>query len=192
MNASFASAGWQFSLAGTDTTANDAWYRTADNTLAEAQMKSALHKGTAVDLNLYLNNMGDGLLGWATLPGWYASGPSLDGVVVLSASLPGGTAAPYNLGDTAVHEIGHWMGLYHTVQDGCSRNAVSGGDRVSDTPAEQSPAGGCPAGRDTCRNRGLDPISNFMDYSDDACMNTFSAGQAQRMQAQWSTYRAGN
>ncbi len=190
LNDAYAATGWSFNLVATDTTANDSWYTAGYGSTAEKQMKETLRRGTASALNIYSNNMGGGLLGWATFPSDYASKPLMDGVVILRQSMPGGTASPYNLGDTATHEVGHWMGLYHTFQGGCARNATSAGDLVSDTPAEKSAAYGCPANRDTCGNiAGLDPISNFMDYTDDACMDRFSTGQDTRMDSQYSTYR---
>jgi len=189
LNAAFASTGWSFDLVGTTRTNNDSWYTMTPGSTAESQAKAALRQGSADDLNMYLANIGGGLLGWATFPSNYTSAPSKDGVVVLSASLPGGNAAPYNLGDTATHEVGHWMGLYHTFQGGCARQD-SGGDVVADTPAERSAAYGCPVNRDSCASLpGLDPIYNFMDYTDDACMVEFTAAQDARMDAMFSAYR---
>ncbi|MBS1721583.1 MAG: zinc metalloprotease [Armatimonadetes bacterium] len=191
LNAAYAPWGWQFQLVATDRTTNASWYTVTPGSTAETQMKNALRRGTADDLNIYSANIGQGLLGWSTFPSDYSAHPKTDGVVILYSSVPGGTAAPYNLGDTATHEIGHWMGLYHTFQGGCQKQA-SRGDGVADTPAERSAAFGCPTGRDSCASiAGLDPITNFMDYTDDACMDRFTSGQDTRMDGQYTTYRFG-
>ena len=188
LNAAFAPYGLVVQPGLDDRTTNATWY-TMGGAAPRQQAKNALRQGTADDLNIYSANPGGGLLGWATFPSSYASNPKNDGVVVLFSSLPGGSAAPYNLGDTATHEVGHWMGLYHTFQGGCNkkRRRRRRRHRAGEAPGVRLP--GRP--RHVPRQAGLDPIQNFMDYTDDACMNTFTAGQDARMDAQFTTYRFG-
>ena len=194
LNAAFAGATgegaantpFRFALVGVTRTTNLAWFNAGPDTIAEREMKTALHTGGADTLNFYTNNAGGYLLGWATFPFWYAGDPQMDGVVCLYSSLPGGTEVPYNEGDTGTHEVGHWLGLFHTFQGGC---AAIYNDFVADTPSERLPAFGCPAGRDSCPKTGIDPIENFMDYTDDPCMYRFTDDQSERMEKLALQYR---
>ncbi len=179
---------FRFRLSSTDVTVNRAWYHSDYNTAAERAMKRALHRGDAGVLNLYFVSppRRTGTLGWATFPQAFAGHQRLDGVVVNVGSLVGGSISGYDRGDTAVHEIGHWLGLFHTFQGGCSQ----GNDHVTDTPAEGRPQFYCDENADTCAAPGADPIHNFMDYSYDSCMRTFTPGQSERMTLHWLAYRS--
>ena len=179
--------GFSFNLAGITRTVNAAWHNMPIQSREERDAKAALRRGGPETLNIYLT-AGGGFLGWATFPSSYSSQPNQDGVVLDFRSLPHGTYAEYSEGDTATHEVGHWLSLYHTFQGGCTPN----NDYVADTPAERGPAFGCQTGRDTCTKSsypGVDPVENFMDYSDDACLFLFSPGQVARMKSAWAAYR---
>ena len=136
-------------------------------------------------LNIWVCNLGGGLLGYAQFPGGPAS---TDGVVILNTAVGSmqspGTASPYDLGRTATHEVGHWLNLRHIWGD-----ANCGNDQVGDTPTQQTSNFGCPTFPSvTCSNGpNGDMFMNFMDYTDDACMMMFTTGQSTRMQALFAT-----
>jgi hypothetical protein len=172
--------GFRFKLAGTDRHANTTWHTDGDSEAYRAQTR----KGGRDALNIWLVDFG--YLGIATFPWDDAGAAGIDGIRVQFSSLPGGSAVHYAEGKTITHETGHWLGLYHTFQDGCG----SPGDEVADTPAQASPSTGCPTGRDSCTAPGVDPIHNYMDYSYDACYRSFTPQQAARMKQMWTAYRA--
>ena len=179
-------SGFRFRLAGLDYTDNAEWFA-QETFAAEVAMKSALKRGDATALNIY-STSGGGFLGWAYYPSIVTrqAYQVLDGVVMHYGSVPGGPITNYNLGYTATHEVGHWLGLPHTFEQGC----IGHGDYVDDTPYEATPTSGCPEGKDTCtRGVGPDPIHNYMDYSYDTCYTEFTAGQGERMQQQWLHWR---
>ncbi|KAJ3514353.1 hypothetical protein NLJ89_g2428 [Agrocybe chaxingu] len=139
---------------------------------------------TSLNINLILFGSDDETYGFGLPPSLYRGYPELDGIYVRFTALPGG-ASRVRQGSTVIHEAGHWLGLWHTFQDGCEGE----GDGVADTPAEAGPASGCPIGRDSCPTLpGLDPVQNWMDYSAEGCRDSFTAGQIARMQTA-SRYR---
>jgi hypothetical protein len=175
-----ADTGFTFTLAGVDRFKNSQWH--ADRQSATYRAQTRLGGKNA--LNIWLVDFK--YLGIATFPWDYTKSPAIDGIRVQYSSLPGGSIPNFNLGETATHEAGHWLGLYHTFQGGCTAT----NDEVADTPAQSSPTSGCPTGRDSCALPGLDPIHNYMDYSYDTCYNQFTPNQATRMQNMFAAYRA--
>jgi hypothetical protein len=128
-------------------------------------------------LNIWIGNMRN-LLGYSSSPG---SDPAKDGVVISTKAF--GTInvpAPYHLGRTAVHEVGHWLGLRHIWGE-----TYCGDDYVDDTPKQGGYTTGCPTGfRTSCDNGDVgDMYMNYMDFTDDACMNLFTTGQKNRMRS---------
>ncbi len=126
--------GFKFRLAGIDRADNATWFNAGPTTSGERAMKDALHRGDASDLNIYLTTAGS-YLGWSYFPSGYKAHPTIDGIVIDWASLPGTStlyAGKYDLGKTATHETGHWLGLYHVFQGGCN----NWGDYVDDTPPQ--------------------------------------------------------
>ena len=194
MNAAFggtyggADTGFAWTFAGVDRTNNAVWYASKSGG-AEHAMKHALKVPGDNVLNVYTTS-GGAYLGWAYLPEITDTAQAyLDGIVIDWRTVPGASTAYaglYDEGDTLVHEAGHWLNLEHTFFGQCNK----AGDYVDDTPPEKSASFGCPIGRDTCPAPGLDPIHNYMDYSDDPCLTEFTAGQSQRMKDAWLLYRA--
>jgi hypothetical protein len=182
---------FRFVKVETTRTTQEAWFHAGRQNTAmvgvERSMKSNLRRGGPYSLNFYTSSAG-GKLGFATFPWDYAGDPVMDGVVCNYRSLPGGADLRYNEGDTGNHEVGHWLGLFHTFEGECSQP----NDEVSDTPAEKRETFypfECPI-RDSCPyDPGPDPIENFMDYSDDVCMYRFTPGQTSRMDSMFAQYR---
>ncbi len=184
LNDAYQGTPFSFTLVVTTRTANRKWSTARAGSNTANQMKAALAVDPATTLNMYFTDIGGGTLGYSYLPSQIDESSTIHGVVCAFGTVPGGNAAPYNEGDTATHEVGHYLGLMHTFNGGCN-----GGDQVADTEPEASAAFGCPDGRDTCAGGGPDPIHNFMDYTDDYCMYLFTAGQSTRMDQQVALYK---
>ncbi len=165
-------------------TSNAAWFTMTPNSLAELRAKTTLGREPKKFLNFYTANPGGGLLGWANFP-FPAIDVARDGVVCLHSSLPGGSTARFNLGDTGTHEVGHWLGLFHTFEGGC----FGGGDEVADTQAHPDADLGCPSTGPSCNPPASSPVHNFMNYVDDACMDHFTTGQGARARSIVSLFR---
>lgn len=167
---------------------------------------SALKSLIQWDPDMYLNiwvprtiegaNGSGEVIGYATFPSGLLLEPELDGIVVHSGFFGRNSNSAY-LGRTTTHEVGHWVGLFHTFQGSCSGSSSSdcssNGDRVCDTPQAFEPNFGCPV-INSCTDSPVDDndqIENYMDYSDGTCQNLFTQGQKDRMDAQMQAWRSG-
>jgi len=192
---------FRFSTSAINTVVNDAWFELQlDSTETEA-MVQALRVGDARTLNVYVHEPyieePSDVLGVASPPSDYREYPLYDGVYLHHTTLPGASQSRYNKGKTFVHEVGHWLGLLHTHQPprpdsriSSTNNGCRGkGDRVADTPAERVPHFSCRV-TDSCPQLpGLDPIRNFMSYTDDLCTRSFTSQQKKRMLTMYRLYR---
>ena len=140
-------------------------------------------------LNIWVCNLGSGLLGYASLPSNWIS--DNDGVVINFSNFgfSGNSNAPYHKGRTATHEVGHWLNLEHIWGD-----SNCGDDNVNDTPKHEQDNYGCPSfpKSSSCSGTGAngEMFMNYMDYTNDACMNLFTNGQKTRMLAAINQYRS--
>jgi PKD repeat protein len=168
---------------------NNSWF--VDPGSGLSPMKDALNWDPAHYFNIYTNDA-NGALGYATFPS-ESAGDEEDGVVLLYTSV--GRDAPqggiYNQGRTATHEVGHYLGLFHSFQGGCgsASNPYGSGDLVKDTVAHSGPDFDCTAGASTC-GTGNKPIENYMNYTPDTCMTKFTVEQVNRMRCSLINYRS--
>ncbi|KAK2616641.1 hypothetical protein QQS21_000464 [Conoideocrella luteorostrata] len=166
LNENYAPSGISFILRNSTWTIHASWTNNKD----ESAMKAALRKGGYEDLNLYfINNFFERTtLGKCTFPVEYPPDNDqrmMDGCIMKVGTVPGGYIKGSNLGKTATHEVGHWFGLLHTFE---GSQCGGPGDHIDDTPAQSSASYKCPTGKDSCPELdGLDPIHNYMDYSDE-------------------------
>ncbi|KAG6854640.1 hypothetical protein H0H87_007727, partial [Tephrocybe sp. NHM501043] len=159
LNTGFKNLNIRWTLAGTTREeSSDWWKNVAEGNPKELAMKKKLRKGGVADLNVYTVRLKPKEHGFSTFPieyGSVANGKILDGVVINFGTVPGGSVSGANKGHTLIHEAGHWVGLFHTFQNGCTPP----GDDIADTPYEELPSYDCINKKSSCADEtGNNPI----------------------------------
>ncbi|OAA55081.1 metalloprotease 1 [Cordyceps fumosorosea ARSEF 2679] len=181
MNDGYSGSGFQFSVQKITRTVNADW---SNNKNLET-MKSKLRQGDFRTLNIYIvpklvTSDGVGLNGQCTFPFRSPKNVPQDGCIVRTGA--------YSNEQTTPHEVGHWLGLYHTFQgETDTKSCDTTNDYVDDTPAMKMTRG-CDTDSDTCPGGGKDPVTNFMSYN--SCRTVFTSGQHDRMNSMYNKYRA--
>ncbi|KAF9552793.1 zincin [Agrocybe pediades] len=189
LNNDYNATGIQFRLVKTTRIKSKDWFENVyPGSPQEQAMKLLYNIGDASTLNVYTLtfNSTTASLGTASIPSAYYRNPKSDGVMIRHSTVTNGPRTNYDMGRTLTHEVGHWLGLFHTFEGGCDDGV---GDNIADTPPQASGSDGCPKGRDSCPGDGPDLINNFMDYSYDSCMDSFTKGQAVRMRESAKAFR---
>ncbi len=200
LNQRFSKLGVEFYVQGVNDVVKRGWFKKClpfkkNNNLNRKYFKFTrrLAEDPTTTINVYTCQPHGNILGLAILPGWLPEDDTANAIVLHHQTLPGGLFVRHSQGGTGVHEMGHYLGLLHTFHPGTEEEPLGcdgDGDEVRDTPFEAEPAFEC-VPRDSCPQRGSDPITNFMDYTDDVCREKFTRGQRRRMEDMTLLYRPG-